>query len=58
MIICNCFCVRENDIKKSIQEGCRTVDEIAEKTFASSGCGICQEEVQRILDEALQDIKI
>lgn len=55
MIVCSCFCVREDDIKKSVLEGCRSVDDVEEKTFAGSGCGACREDVQRIVEEALQE---
>ena len=42
------------DIKKAIEDGAKTVDDIKEMTEASTGCGGCEDEIQEILDELLK----
>ena len=41
-------------IKKAIEDGAKTVDDIKEMTEASTGCGGCEDEIQEILDELLK----
>lgn len=51
-IICHCFEVSREEIKKAIKEqGLKTVEEVGEVTNAGTGCGGCQEQIQEILDE-------
>lgn len=48
-VICNCHNVEYLDIRKAMCKGARTLDEIREMTGASSGCGMCSEEIEKIL---------
>ena len=50
-IVCHCM---EETIKKAIEDGAKTVDDIKEMTEASTGCGGCEDEIQEILDELLK----
>jgi NifU-like protein len=51
-LICRCFKVPENAIRKAIAErGLRTVEEATAVTRAAGGCGSCWDDVQGILDE-------
>ena len=50
-LVCFCHGVPESEIRKVIVEGARTIAEIQAKTLASTGCGGCACEVERILDE-------
>jgi NAD(P)H-nitrite reductase large subunit len=54
MLVCFCHGVSEAEIRKAIAEGARTIAEIQAKTLASTGCGGCGCEVERILNEVLQ----
>ncbi|MEW6056792.1 MAG: (2Fe-2S)-binding protein [Bdellovibrionota bacterium] len=53
MLICFCHGITEAEIRAAIKEGARTVAEIQAKTLASTGCGGCMPEVERILEEVL-----
>ena len=52
-IVCHCMEVSYETIKKAIEDGAKTVDDIKEMTEASTGCGGCEDEIQEILDELL-----
>ena len=53
-IVCHCMEVSYEIIKKAIEDGAKTVDDIKEMTEASTGCGGCEDEIQEILDELLK----
>ena len=53
-IVCHCMEVSYETIKKAIEDGAKTVDDIKEMTEASTGCGGCEDEIQEILDELLK----
>ncbi len=57
MLICFCHGVPEDEIRQAIREGARTIKEIQAKTLASTGCGGCACEVERILEEMLGPAK-
>lgn len=48
-IICHCKNVSYIDIRKAMINGARTLDEIKELTGASTGCGRCAGEIEKIL---------
>lgn len=47
-IICHCKNVSYIDIRKAMINGARTLDEIKEMTGASTGCGRCAGEIEKI----------
>ena len=52
--VCNCNVVTKGTIVKAIREkACKTVDDIARHTKASTGCGSCASLCERILKETL-----
>lgn len=53
-IVCHCMDVSYGTIKKAIEEGAKTLDDIKEMTDASTGCGGCEDEIQEILDELVK----
>ncbi len=53
MRVCFCHGVSEEEILKAIKSGAKTVEDIQKETLASTGCGGCIGEVERILSEAL-----
>ena len=53
ILVCFCHGVTEAEIRKAIAEGARTIADIQAKTLASTGCGGCGGEVERILEEML-----
>lgn len=48
-IICHCKQVSYVDIRKAMITGARTVEDIKQKTGAATGCGRCQDEIEKIL---------
>lgn len=51
-IICKCFSVKESTIRQVIQENSLTsIDEVTNYCKAGGGCGLCDKEITRILDE-------
>ncbi len=50
-IICTCQDVDYNTIKKAIEDGSKTVDDIMEATGAGTVCGGCISEIEEILQE-------
>lgn len=51
--VCNCMDVTYEEIKKAVENGAKTLDDIKEATSASTGCGGCEDDIQEILDELL-----
>ncbi|MDH5717478.1 MAG: (2Fe-2S)-binding protein [Spirochaetia bacterium] len=51
--ICLCKDVSRQDIENSIKNGNRTIKALIEDTKASTGCGTCLPEVEKILNEIL-----
>ncbi|GAA0773027.1 (2Fe-2S)-binding protein [Clostridium subterminale] len=50
-IVCTCQDVDYNTIKKAIEDGAQTVDDIMEATGAGTVCGACISEIEEILQE-------
>jgi len=50
-IICTCFGVSENEIRRVITENnLKEVDEVTNFCKAGGGCGMCQDEIQKLID--------
>ncbi|AAC06543.1 FAD-dependent oxidoreductase [Aquifex aeolicus] len=54
-IVCNCNAVTKGEIVKCIKEGCKTLEEIQERTKASTSCGSCIELVEEILKHYVKE---
>jgi len=51
-VVCKCFGVTENDIRRVVRENnLTTIEQVTDYTKAGGGCGQCHEEIQNILDE-------
>ncbi|MBN2529979.1 MAG: Fe-S cluster assembly protein NifU [Deltaproteobacteria bacterium] len=51
-IICNCFGITENKIRKVIEEDhLATLEDVTNYTKAGGGCGACIDEIETILEE-------
>ena len=48
-LICYCFRVEKEKVVAAIEQGCKTVDEISEKTRACTGCGGCYPDLENLL---------
>lgn len=52
-IVCTCFGVSENEIRRVVTEnGLTTVDEVTNFCKAGGGCGMCHDDIQKIIDSA------
>ena len=49
-IVCACFSVGVNEIRRAIDHGCTSVDAIGQALAAGTNCGSCRPEIRRILD--------
>ncbi len=52
MYVCVCRAVTENDIRKAIAEGARTVLDLKKRLHVTENCGCCLETVKDCLDES------
>ena len=51
-LVCKCFGVTENQIRKAVRENnLTTVDEVTNFTKAGGACGNCRDQIQEILDQ-------
>jgi nitrite reductase (NADH) large subunit len=51
-MVCHCHQVHEQQIASAIRDGCRTLQDIATKTGAGTGCGSCRGRVASLLLKA------
>lgn len=49
-IVCECFGVTNGQVKEAVENGSSTLDEVAEITGAGTGCGGCNDDLQRLVD--------
>lgn len=52
--ICRCFAITRMDIENIIKSGCTTLIEVQNKTHCGTGCGLCIDKVQIIIDETIK----
>lgn len=53
-IVCTCFGVSENEIRRVVTEnGLTTVEQVTDFCKAGGGCGMCRKDIQNILDDLL-----
>jgi bacterioferritin-associated ferredoxin len=46
MIVCTCHPTSDRDVDAMIDDGARTLEEIARKCGAGTGCGSCRDELR------------
>jgi NifU-like protein len=57
-IVCECFGVTEDQIRKEIVEnGLTSVDQVTHYTKAGGGCGLCHPRIEEILSESKPEIQ-
>ncbi len=49
-IVCECYGVTNGDIKDAVEHGASTLEEVQDATGAATSCGVCTDDVQRVLD--------
>lgn len=50
-LVCSCNQVGEGNLKKLIEGGCQTLNELCQKSGAGLGCGSCKPEIHRLIRE-------
>lgn len=56
--VCLCRMVTEKELVDAIREGAHTLEEIREKTRATTGCGTCSLQVYHILQRELKNLSV
>lgn len=49
-VVCHCLNITNGMIKDAVEAGAKTLEDVQEKTGASTVCGACLENVQRLVD--------
>lgn len=49
-IVCNCMQITSGMIKEAVAAGATTLEEVQEATGASTVCGVCLEDIERLVD--------
>lgn len=50
-VICSCQGIDVEDIKKAVEAGAETVDDVMEATGAGTICGACIDEIAEVVEE-------
>lgn len=48
-IVCMCMNVSELDIEQCVEAGARNLSDIQTKTGASTGCGVCKNQIEEMI---------
>lgn len=54
-IVCNCLSVTNGMIRDAVTAGATTLEEVQEATGAGTACGACIDDVQRVIDEFVNE---
>lgn len=54
-IVCTCMSVSVKDIRKAIEDGANSVQEVQDTTGAGTVCGVCNEELVEVVNTLLED---
>ena len=49
-VVCDCLSVTSGMIKEAVDNGASTLEEVQEATGAGGACGVCIDDVQRLVD--------
>lgn len=49
-VVCNCFGVTNGMIKEAVDSGASTLEEVQAILDAGTACGVCVDDVQRVID--------
>jgi len=53
-LLCHCLVVEEAEVRRVIRLGARTLEDIADKCEAGTGCGSCRAPISVVLEEELR----
>ncbi len=49
-VVCQCMNITNGMIKDAVKAGAKTLEDVQEQTGATTVCGACLEDVQRLVD--------
>lgn len=49
-VVCNCFGVTNGMIKEAVDSGASTLEEVQATVDVGTACGVCVDDVQRVID--------
>ena len=49
-VVCHCLGITNGMIKDAVEAGTKTLEDVQEQTGASTVCGACLEDVQRLVE--------
>lgn len=49
-VVCHCMSITNGMIKDAVDAGAKTLEDVQEQTGATTVCGACLEDVQRLVD--------
>ena len=50
-VVCQCFNVTNGMIKEAVDAGASTLEEVQNATNAGTACGVCIDDVERLVEE-------
>lgn len=50
-VVCTCMNITNGMIKDAVENGATTLEEVQEMTGAGTVCGICNDDIQHLIDE-------
>ena len=49
-VVCHCMNITNGMIEEAVKAGAKTLEDIQDQTGASTVCGACLEDIQRLVD--------
>lgn len=56
-VVCSCMNVTNGMIKDAVESGAKTLEEVQEITGAGTVCGVCFEDVERLVLEFVSEMQ-
>lgn len=53
MLVCQCLAVSEHDVRRAVEQGASTIEELTGLCGAGGGCGTCHVNLSEVLVDAL-----
>lgn len=50
-IVCNCYGITNGMIKDAVDAGANTLEEVQDATDVGNACGVCLDDVQRLVEQ-------
>lgn len=57
MYVCICHAVTDTDIRREAADGVRRFDQLQARTGCSTGCGCCEDEARKTLNQCVHTVQ-